>query len=123
MPAPPNPDEPVDLPIPDGSTWMDETGRTWTSHGSLVMSDDSIQSVRQNLIAFLKQQHGKWQWSDYPTENTQTPFVTLVPSDPYIVPWTQGPGSMMWNFELVIGLNRAKPEQALRRLEFMFEEI
>ena len=27
------------------------------------------------------------------------------------------------NFELVIGLNRAKPEQALRRLEFMFAEI
>ncbi len=120
----PNPDEPVDLPISPGTTWTDVEGNTWTSYGSLLMSDDSIQSVRQNLIAFLKARHPKWRWYSYPPDVLKTPAVAVNPSDPYILPYTSGgPDAVVWGIDLVIVAERAKPQQALRRLEYFFTEI
>ncbi|GAG48013.1 unnamed protein product [marine sediment metagenome] len=123
-PFPPNPDEPVDLPIAPGTTWTDVAGNTWTAYGNLVMSDDSIQSVRQNLTAFLQSRHTKWNWYNAPPDNLKVPAVVCSPSDPYVLPFTQGSkGSVVWGLDYVIVASRAKPDQALRRLEFFMAEI
>lgn len=112
------------LPIPDGDTWTDSTGRTWTAHGSLRLDDDSIQSVRQDLADYLAATFPLWNWYPNPPDNLKAPAGILNPSDPYIAPYTQGgPASTVWGFELVILTQRAKPDEALRRLEFMFTEL
>ncbi len=123
-PTDPNPDAPVDIPITPGTTWTDPEGNTWTSAGSLVISDTSIQNTRQNLITFLRARHPKWQWYSQPDDNIKTPAVLVNPSDPYILPYTQGgPNSVVWGIDLVLVSGRAKPEQSLLRLEYMFQEI
>jgi len=122
-PFPNNPDEPVDLPITPGTTWTDQVGNVWTAYGNLVMSDDSIQNVRQSIVAFLKARHGKWQWYDYPPDNLKTPAVVVVPGEPYITPSGQNANLMAWILELRIVAGRAKPEDALRRIEFFYTEI
>ncbi len=112
------------IPITPGTTWTDETGRTWTSFGSLVLFDDSVQSVRQDLIAFLKARLGEFNWYDYPPDNLKTPAVVVNPSDPYILPYDAGgPDSIVWGFDLVLVTGRSKPQESLQRLEFMFTEI
>ena len=110
--------------ITPGTTWTDETGRTWTSFGSLLLFDDSVQSVRQDLVLFLKGRLGEFNWYDYPPDNLKTPAVVVNPSDPYILPYAAGgPDSIVWGFDLVLVTGRAKPESSLKRLEFMFTEI
>jgi len=131
MTTDPNPDLPVDIPISPGTTWTDQAGNTWTSYGSLVMGDDSVQNTRQNLILFLRNRHNLWQWYDYPPDNIHTPAVAINPSDPYIVPFTASMSdpddnqgmSVMWLFDLVLIVNRSQPASGLIRLEFMFTEI
>ena len=115
---------PVDIPIPDGETWTDETGRTWAAHGSLILSDDNIQSVRQELFDLLRGLFPQWNWYDYPPETVKVPAFVLNPADPYIIPYSQGgPFNALWGFELVMVVGRGKPEDALRRLEFFYTEI
>jgi len=126
-----NPDLPVDIPIAPGTTWIDQAGNTWTSYGSLSLSDDSIQNTRQSLVSFLRGKHSQWQWSDFPPENLRTPAVAVNPSDPYIVPFTSMMGnpednegmSVMFMIDLVMIVNRGQPSAGLLRLEFMFAEI
>ena len=118
---------PAFIPIPDDTSWTDETaGGTWTAHGDgLRLDDDSIQSVRQDLIAFLEAAHPTWNWYDYPPDQVSTPAMVLNPDDPYIEPATSGggPGVQIWAFELVMVVGRGSPEDGLRRLEFFHEEI
>ena len=113
------------IPISPGTTWTDDvTGRTWTSFGSLILFDDSIQTVRQDLVAFLRGRLPEFNWYDYPPDNLHTPAVAISPSDPYILPYDAGgPDSIVWGFDLVLVTGRGKVEQSLRRLEFMFTEI
>ena len=122
--VPPDPDTPIEIPVSPGTTWTDQVGNTWTSFGSLVVSDDSLQNTRQNLVAFLKAHHVRWQWYDYPPDNLVTPAVVVNPGDPYIEPYTAGgPKNVIWGLDLVFVVKRAKPEQGLINLEFMFKEI
>ena len=112
------------IPVSPGTTWTDETGRTWTSFGSLLMFDDSIQSVRQELVEFLRPLHPQFNFYDYPPDNLKTPAVAISPSDPYILPYDSGgPNSIVWGFDLVLVVGRGKPQDGLQRLEFMFTEI
>lgn len=113
----------TDFPIPDGTTWVDETGREWTAHGSLVLADTSIASVRQELVEFLQVRHPQWQWYNYPPPNVKVPAVAVSPDDPYILPYTQGKGAVVWGLELTLIQSASKTDQALRRLEFMVAEI
>ena len=39
-----------DIPIPDGHTWLDETGREWTAHGNLVLADEPFTVNRRTLF-------------------------------------------------------------------------
>ena len=121
---PPIGDTPVAKVIPDGTTWTDESGHTWTAHGSLLLADDAIRTVRQTLIEYLEDEFPSWNWYANPPDNLKAPAGILNPSDPYIAPYTQGgPGSTVWGFELVILTQRLMPDEALRRLEFAFTAI
>ena len=112
--------------IPIGETmWTDETGRTWNSFGSLVLHDDLIQTTRQALVAFLK---GVYLESinvyDAPPDVLKAPALVVNPSDPYIVPYDQGgPNMALWGFEIVMVVSRAKVDESLTRLEFMFASL
>ena len=119
-----DPDTPIQIPVSPGTTWTDIAGNTWTSAGSLVVSDDSIQTTRQAVVTFLKVHHPRWQWYDYPPDNLQTPAVVVNPGDPYIEPYTAGgPENVIWGLDFVLVVKRAKPDQGLLNLEFMFQEI
>ncbi len=118
-----NPDEPVSLPISPGTTWTDSEGNIWTSAGSLVMQDDSVQSVRQNITSFLRGIHNRWQWYNYPPDVLKTPAVVVNPSDPYIVTEGMDGRTVAWLLELVLVQNRGRTDQALRRIEYMYTEI
>ena len=115
----------IDISIDDGKTWPGVTGRIWTAHGSLIVSDDSIRTVREDLFDFLQAQHPEWNWYNYPPDVLKIPAFVLNPADPYIIPFASsgGPGATLWHFDLVMVVSRANPEAALTRLEFFFTEI
>jgi len=120
-----DPDVPIlEIPISPGTTWTDNVGNIWTSFGSLVMQDDSVQSVRQRLVSFLRSHHPKWQFYENPPDILVTPAVVINPSDPYILPYTSGgPTAVVWGLDLVLVTKRATPKEGLLRIEFMFTEI
>ena len=119
---------PRDIPI-GAQSWTDETGRTWNSFGSLVLSDDLIQSTRQRLVEYLRgiPFTPSVQLYDFPPDNLKTPSIAVSPGDPYIVHWTQGgmseQGWYLWNLELTIVVGRAKVDESLARLEFLFAQL
>ena len=118
------------LPGPPGldigeSAWTDETGRTWNSFGNLVLSDELIQNARQKLAAYLR---GVYLDSvnvyEYPPDVLYAAALVINPSDPYVVPYDQGgPGFGLWGFEIVLVTQRAKTDEGLVRLEFMWAQF
>jgi len=105
--------------------WTDETGRTWTSFGSLVVHDDLIQNTRQRFAQFLR---GVYLESvnvyDYPPDTLYAPCVILNPSEPYIVPYDSGgPSNVLWGLEATFLVNRGHVDEGLIRLEFMWADF
>ena len=102
--------------------WTDETGRTWSSFGSLVLHDDLIQSTRQQFAAYLRDVYlDSINVYEYPPDVLYAPAIILNPSDPYIVPYDQaGPLHALWGLEAMFLVNRSKTDESLTRLEFMW---
>ena len=118
------------VPVPPGidigeAMWTDSTGRTWNSFGSLVLHDDLIQSTRQRFAAFLRTVYlESINVYEYPPDVLYAPCLVLNPGDPYIVPYVQaGPGQALWSLEVMFIVNRAKTDESLTRLEFMWADF
>ena len=109
----------VTTPIPDGTTWNDSTGRTWTSHGDLELRGFVYQGVRQLLADYLRPLLPDFiNVYPYPPDNLKGMALIISLADPAWEKWEQGgPENIVWGLELVLLQSRSQPSYALDRLE------
>ena len=108
-----------DLPVPDGTTWNDDTGREWEAAGTLSMPavDTPRVTLAAALVAAIGTDTGVQVYAS-PPEVPVPPAIVIRPADPYQAPYhASGTVGSAWAFDIDIIMRRNRSDAALDALE------